>query len=77
MRIDITPASGPRSEFVEPDRGLVFVDDQAETIAQLREIRAAGYDGYVSFEPFSPGVQTDPDLPARLRASLDFVSGAA
>jgi len=73
----ISPAAKVPSAFVEPDRGLVFVDDQAETITQLRQLRTAGYEGYVSIEPFSPQVQTDPDLPAKLRASLDFISATA
>ena len=37
-------------------------------------LKAAGYTGFVSMEPFSPEVQTDPDLVAHLRASLDYVS---
>lgn len=61
----------------EPDRGLIFIDDRVGNIAQLRLLLAAGYSGFVSVEPFSPHVQNDPDLPAHLRASLDYVATLA
>lgn len=68
-RADLAP-----SDLVEPDRGLIFVGDRVGNIAQLRELRSAGYTGFVSMEPFSPAVQNDPDLTAHLRASLEYVS---
>lgn len=58
----------------EPDRGLIFAGDRVGNVAGLQALRAAGYQGWISMEPFSPAVQTDPDLGARLRASLDHVS---
>lgn len=64
----------PPGDLTEPDRGLIFVDDRVGNIAQLRALKAAGYAGYVSMEPFSPAVQTDPTLAAQLRASLDYVA---
>ncbi|WP_172330097.1 TIM barrel protein [Mangrovicoccus sp. HB161399] len=60
-------------ELDEPDRGLVFPGDRAGTIAQLRQILAAGYRGTVSFEPFDPEVQRDPRLANHLAASIDYV----
>lgn len=68
-RTDLAPA-----DLTEPDRGLIFVGDRVGNVAQLRALRAAGYGGFVSMEPFSPTVQTDPELAAHLRASLDYVS---
>lgn len=68
-RTDLAPG-----ELTEPDRGLIFVDDRVGNIAQLRALRAAGYDGFVSMEPFSPEVQSDPRLVEHLRASLDYVA---
>ena len=79
-RIGLVHVSGisrsdlPPGGLTEPDRGLVFVDDRAGNVAQLQALAAAGWRGFVSVEPFSPAVQTDPDLPARLRASLDYLS---
>jgi 2-keto-myo-inositol isomerase len=68
-RTDLVPG-----ELTEPDRGLIFLGDRVGNIAQLRALRAAGYAGFVSMEPFNPEVQTDPELAARLRASLEYVS---
>lgn len=68
-RTDLAPG-----ELTEPDRGLVFVGDRVDNIAQLRALQTAGYDGFVSMEPFSPEVQNDPQLAAHLRASLDYVA---
>lgn len=67
-RTDLAPG-----ELTEPDRGLIFVGDRVGNIAQLRALQAAGYAGFVSMEPFSPEVQTDPRLAEHLRASLDYV----
>lgn len=68
-RTDLAPG-----ELTEPDRGLIFVGDRVGNIAQLRALKAAGYEGFVSMEPFSPQVQRDPDLAAHLQASLEYVA---
>lgn len=68
-RSDLSPA-----DLTEPDRGLVFPDDRVGNIAQLQALKAAGYSGFISMEPFDPAVQTDPDLAQHLRASLDYVA---
>ena len=70
-RKDLAPGG-----LTEPDRGLVFADDRVGNIAQLRLLLAAGYSGFISMEPFSPETQRDPDLPARLRQSLELVRAA-
>lgn len=68
-RSDLAPG-----ELTEPDRGLIFLGDRVGNIAQLRALRASGYDGFISMEPFSPEVQQDPDLAAHVRASLEYVA---
>lgn len=68
-RPDLAP-----EHLTEPDRGLIFAGDRVGNIDRLRALQAAGYDGFVSMEPFSPAVQNDPALAVRLRASLDHVS---
>jgi 2-keto-myo-inositol isomerase len=68
-RTDLAPG-----DLTEPDRELIFVGDRVGNIAQLSALQAAGYDGFVSMEPFSPDVQADPQLAAHLRASLDYVA---
>lgn len=68
-RADLAPG-----ELTEPDRGLIFLGDRVGNIPQLRALKATGYSGFVSMEPFSPAVQNDPELIAHLRASLDYVA---
>lgn len=68
-RTDLGPG-----DLTEPDRGLIFVDDRVGNVAQLRKLAEAGYGGFVSMEPFSPAVQTDPSLQGHLRASLEYVA---
>lgn len=68
-RADLAPA-----DLTEPDRGLIFPDDRVGNVRQLQALAAAGYGGYVSIEPFSPEVQSDRDLPKKLRASLEYVA---
>lgn len=69
----IRRADLPPAELSEPDRGLVFPDDRVGNIGQLQALKAAGYGGFISIEPFDPAVQQDPDLAQHLRASLDYV----
>lgn len=71
-RPDLAP-----SELTEPDRGFVFLGDRVGNIARLRAMVDAGYQGFVSMEPFSPETQNDPQIAERLRASLDYVASAA
>ncbi len=71
-RPDLAP-----SELTEPDRGFVFLGDRVGNIARLRKMVDAGYQGFVSMEPFSPETQKDPQIAERLRASLDYVASAA
>ena len=40
---------------------------------QLQALKAAGYAGFVSMEPFSPVTQQDPHILTRIRKSLDLV----
>jgi 2-keto-myo-inositol isomerase len=70
-RTDLAPEA-----LTEPDRGLVDARDVAGTLAQLRRLLAAGYDGFVSVEPFDPAVQSDPDLVEALRASIAHMAAA-
>lgn len=70
-RADLAPQA-----LSEPDRGFVFDGDRVGNIAQLGALKAAGYTGFVSMEPFSPATQQDPQIRARLRESLDLVGEA-
>lgn len=63
----------PPGELTEPDRGLIFVNDRVGNVERLKQLIRAGYDGFVSMEPFDPKVQQDPALLVQLRASLDYL----
>ena len=57
----------------DPHRVLVDADDMLGNVAQLRALRAAGYGGPISFEPFAPGVHALADPGPALAASMDFI----
>jgi 2-keto-myo-inositol isomerase len=57
----------------DPHRVLVGADDQIGNIEQLRALRAGGYEGAASFEPFAASVHATPDIEAELRKSIAFV----
>lgn len=71
-RSDLSPG-----DLTEPDRGLVLPGDRVGNVAQLRMLLDAGYEGFISMEPFSPEVQGDPALAHRLRSSLDHIAALA
>lgn len=64
-REDLAPG-----ELCEPDRGLVGAVDRVDNLGQIARLRAAGYRGWISMEPFDPAVQADPNLASALAASL-------
>jgi 2-keto-myo-inositol isomerase len=54
-------------------RVLVGPRDRLGNLAQVRELFAAGYVGYLSFEPFAAEVQDLADKAPAIRASMDFL----
>jgi 2-keto-myo-inositol isomerase len=67
---DATATSGTMRD---PHRVLVGADDRIGNIEQLRALRAGGYEGAASFEPFAASVHASPDIEADLRKSIAFV----
>jgi 2-keto-myo-inositol isomerase len=57
----------------DPHRVLVGADDRIGNLEQLRALRAGGYEGPASFEPFATSVHASPDLEADLRKSVALV----
>jgi 2-keto-myo-inositol isomerase len=57
----------------DPHRVLVDADDVLGNVAQIRALRAAGYTGPISYEPFAPSVHALADATAPLEASMDFI----
>jgi 2-keto-myo-inositol isomerase len=67
-RQDLAPA-----DLTEPDRVLVETKDRVENLRQLRALMGAGYEGYVSMEPFNPEVQNNPKIAAALQQSFAYL----
>ncbi|MDE1948146.1 MAG: TIM barrel protein [Burkholderiales bacterium] len=57
-------------------RVLVGAADRLGNAAQLRTLLDAGYDGYVSFEPFAEEIAAARDIEARLAASMKHLQDA-
>ncbi|WP_448953012.1 TIM barrel protein [Labrys neptuniae] len=63
-------------EMRDGHRGLVGVDDRLGNIAQIKALRAGGYAGALSFEPFAQSIQ-DMDIRQiqdRLAASMALIA---
>lgn len=57
----------------DPHRVLVDGDDVLGNVAQIRALRAEGYNGPISFEPFAPSVHALADHGPALAASMEFI----
>jgi len=61
------------ADMRDKHRVLVGPNDRLGNIEQIHALRAAGYHGPFSFEPFAEELRTLPDPAAALRASMDFI----
>lgn len=57
----------------DPHRVLVDADDLLGNVAQIRALRAAGYTGAISYEPFAASVHDLADPKSALTASIEFI----
>ncbi len=57
----------------DPHRVLVDADDILGNVAQIRALKAAGYTGPISYEPFAPSVHDMADPGPALAASMEFI----
>ncbi|MEO6103292.1 MAG: TIM barrel protein [Pseudoxanthomonas sp.] len=64
------------AQMRDAHRVLVGPADRLDNATQLRTLLAAGYAGYISFEPFADQIATAPDIEQRLSASMAYVSAA-
>ena len=58
----------------DPHRMLVDAQDLLDNVGQVRALRAGGYRGPISFEPFSSDVHDLADSEGAIRASMEFMS---
>lgn len=70
----VTDATLAISEMRDEHRVLVDRNDRLGNIAQIGELRLAGYTGPVSFEPFAPSVHAFSDPGRELAGSFQFIS---
>jgi 2-keto-myo-inositol isomerase len=57
----------------DPHRVLVRPGDRLDNIGQIRALRAAGYKGAFSFEPFAPSVHSAADPVPLIAESMEFI----
>lgn len=62
------------SDMRDPHRVLVARGDRLGNVEQIVALQAAGWNGPVSFEAFSPEVHALPDPATALKASMDFIA---
>ncbi len=62
------------ADMRDAHRVLVDARDRIGNIEQIRAIRAAGYTGVFSFEPFAAELRTLPDPAAAIAQSIDFIT---
>lgn len=64
------------ADLRDSHRVLVDGDDRLDNVGQIRALRAAGYSGPLSFEPFAPSVHALTDPRAAVRESIDYIRAA-
>ena len=61
-------------EMRDPHRVLVDGQDRLGNVRQIAALQSAGYDGPISYECFSPDVQTLADPYTEIKYSFDFIA---
>ena len=59
----------------DPQRVLVDANDMIDNRGQVQKLIAAGYKGYVSFEPFAAEVHKSKMIARELARSMDYLEG--
>ena len=72
----VTDRDVPVGALRDCHRMLVDAGDRLDNIGQIAALRAGGYAGPLSFEPFSPAVHGSPDAGAALSRSMAFIRSA-
>lgn len=70
----VVDSSATAATMRDRHRVLVDANDRIGNLEQVRALRAGGYRGPISFEPFAASVHASTTIEADLRASLDFVA---
>lgn len=70
----VTDGAIATAQMRDAHRVLVDRADRLDNIGQIAALRRNGYDGLLSFEPFSEAVHRLPDLASTLAASMTFIT---
>jgi 2-keto-myo-inositol isomerase len=63
-------------EMQDGHRILVNSFDRLQNVEQIKALRAMGYRGAYSFEPFAAAVHSDPVIESSLRKSMQYIEAA-
>ena len=69
----VTDPAQTAATMRDPHRVLVDAQDRIDNVGQIRALRAGGYEGPLSFEPFAASVHASASIESDLRASLEYV----
>lgn len=64
------------ADMLDDHRILVGEADRLDNVGQLKLLRATGYDGPVSFEPFAAKIHQLDDVAPLLNQSMDYIKAA-
>jgi 2-keto-myo-inositol isomerase len=70
----VTDPAATAATMRDPHRVLVDANDRIDNIGQLRALRAGGYSGPLSFEPFAASVHDSQTIEVDLAASVAYVT---
>lgn len=65
------------ADMRDPHRVLIDAEDRLDNAGQIRRLRAEGYEGPFSFEPFAPSVHELSDPGKAVRQSMDYLQSRA
>jgi 2-keto-myo-inositol isomerase len=71
----VTDKKHNASTMRDPQRVMVDGSDMIDNRGQVRQLMAAGYKGYVSFEPFSAAVHKSKQIARDVARSMDYLEG--
>jgi 2-keto-myo-inositol isomerase len=77
--VHISGVSDPQvavADMRDAHRVLVDAKDRIDNVGQIRALRAAGYNGPFSFEPFAASVHALADPATALRQSMSYIEAA-
>jgi 2-keto-myo-inositol isomerase len=69
----VVDAKHTRATMRDPQRVLVDAHDRIDNRGQVRNLMASGYNGYISFEPFSAAVHKSTQIARDIARSMDYL----